>query len=511
MESEPQVSSESSNTEKRNRISRSTCVIITLFVLAWLVVAIPGQKTSVSAKSSRSQTIQEFGWPFVHATRLHVPALVYSKLGKVAPNPVSPTSELMDECLWGESGVRRRRAVSSSYYLRKLAAPTQLRWSAECNWGIWKDGTFHRSRYWTDLGNWKYWGERSLLKWDLAGLAMNLICFAITLASLSWLLERRLRRRGKWYRVSLFEFMAMQTALVLVIGYLVWECRSGRSHLELAEELKARFNSDAVVQYRPPTWLAKLADGMIGTTGGSYAVGRVPEGLFRSIVRVKVNGLVDKNSRVFDVAQFTPILQQKEVAGAEDVSMTFHTKSQQELLKLWPPLRVKSLQLEFRRNQPVEKLPDLQVLQRFENLEVLDLNHYKFENFEAPKLPQLQGLKLSDCKSQEQVGRWLTTLPHLKGLWEIGGTVLVEHLDQLPASLEILQLAVKNEALDVSALGRLKNLRVLSVSSIRPGSERPILTNLPDLPQLKSLSLIRVGLSEDLPQCWQKALNDSDP
>ena len=238
---------------------------------------------------------------------------------------------------------------------------------------------------------------------------------------------------------------------------------------------------------------------------------RVPEGLFRSIVRVKVNDLVNKNKRAFDVAQFTSILQRKEVGGAEDVSITFHTKAQQELLKLWPPLRVKSLRLEFRRNQPVEKLPDLEVLQRFENLAVLDLNHYKFDNFGAPKLPQLQGLKLSNCRSQEQVGRWWTTSPHLKGLWEIGGTVLVKHLDQLPASLEILQLAVKNEALDVSALGRLKNLRVLSVSSIRPGSERPILTNLPDLPQLRSLSLIRVGLSEDVPHSWQKALSNSDP
>lgn len=227
---------------------RASCWIVAALVLvpAWALVAIPGNH--FSSNYGRTET-HEFihGWPLTHAisVRADYPeSLAFQEINiESTAEALKILRERMDRVAQETLDAPKELSTSPPLINHRLVGQQpatlpansdfEVRGFCGINWSVCELEPQSAPPFWSALENWPLPdGQRGFaIGWNTFALMANLSVIAIATFVLAIAFEFRRRRRGSWFRLSVFEFLL--TVAAIAVSTAAFKSEYDRSVREL--------------------------------------------------------------------------------------------------------------------------------------------------------------------------------------------------------------------------------------------------------------------------------------
>ena len=378
------------SSRRRLHWHRSSFILALIATLPLLLLMIPGQQAEY--KPTESSRLFQHGWPYVH-------------LERVAP---------ADELQWNEIGPEQMKLLEEFLVDRAHA----LDWHAP-------DSPELGERYWTGFSNWNFVAGGSS-KLPLGGraihgfeLAVNTLILLGVYLLLTWVFDKRRRRKNGVFQVSIAEVLI----LFCLVGVVLTLFRNAATQVRIEAAARAELREGVACfleqQNKTPNWLARLLDnnriGRVtvnspGKAGGSMVLSNSNNPTGNEVpLGMRIVGVSFENSMRFvrDNDAFARHLDS--FASLEHIGHWQGNKNSLEILKKIKPDGIRKLDIYSFIDDEEYKF-----ISRFENLESLTLRSVKPEVvfYDQPVFDQLKTIEIDGAPSGF-VYEWLNGQPSL--------------------------------------------------------------------------------------------------
>ena len=241
--SKPETPNADRNLRRLAKFQSSTLILATWVVLVpWLLIAMPGMHVGIVTHDGFISSCFEHGWPFVFLERL-----TYESNNKmnVRLNQIGIERGQMERLADRMQDLRVDTPNDGLDFDLKTGQPhVSSLWSTGNN-----SRDFSQTGFWTNKRRWPFAGDvdEEVLRFRWFGLVLNLGFLALIWATIAWLIETRLRRRGSHLKFSMFEILIVISLLAALLALLRNEYLHSLEQNQVVADTVESFRSDLQV------------------------------------------------------------------------------------------------------------------------------------------------------------------------------------------------------------------------------------------------------------------------